>query len=270
MPFVNPEDIAQGKLRCLFYGPTGVGKTHLCATALNVPELCPILFVDTDGGLPTIRDIAMRHKDKIKILRLEDALDDRRLQAAIFTNPGDRFKTVILDSLNEYYAFQMDMHLEAEGRAGQAPYRQDYGTLYSSMMGFIRDVKNKSKVHFIATASESYLEDGMTGALHISPGFVGKLSEQIPNLFHIVGYLTVEIVATQSGQLSSAEWTLQLLPYGKVKAKARLSREEVLASIKDPTMHKIFQLVQEGVASESKTEAVEKPKTTAKSKGDNK
>ena len=44
----QPEDLKTFKM--LLHGLSGTGKTSLAGTASKVEDLCPILFVDTEGG----------------------------------------------------------------------------------------------------------------------------------------------------------------------------------------------------------------------------
>src|SRR3990172_9664620 len=43
-------------LKMLFYGPPGVGKTVLAASAKDVVALSPVLLVDFEGGTRSIQD----------------------------------------------------------------------------------------------------------------------------------------------------------------------------------------------------------------------
>src|SRR4051812_41658125 len=42
-------------INMLLYGNSGVGKTRLSGSAVEVPELSPVLFVDIEGGLLTLQ-----------------------------------------------------------------------------------------------------------------------------------------------------------------------------------------------------------------------
>src|SRR6266702_3229729 len=46
---------SQDYWRGLIYGKVRSGKTYLSATACEVPEMCPILYLDIEGGFRTIK-----------------------------------------------------------------------------------------------------------------------------------------------------------------------------------------------------------------------
>lgn len=251
MPRVELEELTEYKIRCLFYGPSGAGKTYLCGTAVHVPELWPVLFVDTDGGASTLRRVVEEYyPERIQVWRLDSYQDDLAMKRAIFSERTP-FKTVVLDSLPAYYNWLMELHMEGQGkitfaREGFAIKRdqkflQDYGVLLDEVLGFLREIKTKAKVHFLATASEGILEDQKTGALRISPFAVGQLKGHLPGQFQIVGRLTTEVSATASGRLNAVERRLQLMPYRDIIAKARLVDQ--VPFLDDPTMEKILDLL---------------------------
>src|SRR6266540_3439351 len=41
-------------IACIF-GTTGAGKTHLLGTISEVPEMCPVLYINTGGGPRTLK-----------------------------------------------------------------------------------------------------------------------------------------------------------------------------------------------------------------------
>ena len=54
MPYkVTPEKVV-GRMKILIYGPQGVGKTYLAATAQDHPAMRDVLFLNVEGGLMTI------------------------------------------------------------------------------------------------------------------------------------------------------------------------------------------------------------------------
>lgn len=251
MPEIPVEMLEEYKIRCLFYGPSGSGKTYLCGTAVHVPELWPVLFVDTDGGSSTLLEVVRKyHPERIRVWRLDEHRDDLIMKKIIFGGESP-FKTVVIDSLTEYYNWLMDMHLEAEGKLKFAPEgfvnsRQsrslrDFGVVFESFLGFLREVKTSAKVHFLATAAEGLLHNDKTGELLVAPSAVGQLKDHLPGQFQLVGRLSVEVYASDSGRLDDVTHRMQLMPFRDRVAKARLVRQ--VPMLEDPTMEKVLNML---------------------------
>ncbi len=234
------EDIVESKLRCLFYGPTGSGKTYLCGHALDVEELRPIFFADIDGGWSTVKDALLEHWDEVHVQTLEGPEDVEPMLDALF-KPSD-FRTVILDGLTEYHAMIMSVVMKQSGRdPNQMPQLQDYGSASSMMLGFLRNVRKNAIVHLLTTAGQAMVKDEAIGTLHVSPDIVGKLSFRVPRFFHTVGHLTSDVRASKEGEISKEVRRLQVQPFSRVRAKDRSGK--LGAVLVEPTMRKIYDLV---------------------------
>lgn len=241
MPKLTLEDIDSGKLRCLFYGPVGTGKTTLCTSALLVPEMCPVLYMDVEGGIDSVKTVFKDHWDKVEVWSMVGEKDVRAMEVAMFS-PKTPFRTVVLDSLTEFHSILMDVALDDANRSGGTPQIQDYGTVSNRMLKFFRRVRKKKecKVHFLATASESFTEDQMSNALHTEPDIVGQLTQRVPRFFHIVGHLTARIVASKGGDIKKDVRSMQVQPFSRIRAKDRAPKGRLGAVVSDPTMQKLW------------------------------
>jgi hypothetical protein len=254
MPFLSLKELEQANMRLLVYGPIGSGKTYFCGSALDVPEMQPVLFVDVDGGLETIKDKLKAHYDPRLVLQLRDMADVRFMFEAMF-NPKTPYKTVILDGLTELHALLMSLHL---GNANRIPQIQDYGAVSDTILKFLRRVKgDELHTHFVCTCGELYTEDEVRGTLYINPDVVGKLATRAPRYFNIVAYLHSEISARRDGTARKIERAAQVAPYDHIRAKDRTPGAPFGLLLQEPTLRKIFDGVYKDVRFASVEGAVE-------------
>ena len=70
MPFelYNGQDNFK-KLKCLFYGPSGVGKTVLAGSIALMPDLGPVIGGDIEGGMTSL--VAAGYADGIDLTRID-------------------------------------------------------------------------------------------------------------------------------------------------------------------------------------------------------
>lgn len=264
MPVQSWEEIGNSLLRVMVYGPSGAGKTHLLATSVYLPELSPILYCDIDGSKETLQKIPPELRKNITVLKMLTQKDIAIMEAVLFGTRKNAFKTVVLDSLNEYWALLMKLHLEASGRSAQGrvnPSQPDYGTILNEMLAFVRRIRDEGKAHFLCAVSEAIEKDEITGGLERAPGMVGKLASQLPPLFQISGRVTMEVVTDLRGGMKEFHTRLQLLPFDRVAAKSRQVGELVPFLI-DPTMKEVYNLLhEEGVSAATKSELAEPAET---------
>ena len=95
----------------LLYGDPGVGKTHLCGTAMDHPETAPVLYLDVDGGVTTLRNVKIGRESCTQI---DDPNPEtpginqiyEKLFASITKDEQgnqrvEHYKTVVIDRLDE-------------------------------------------------------------------------------------------------------------------------------------------------------------------------
>jgi hypothetical protein len=107
------------RLVMLVYGPPGCGKTTFGASFNLDPRTGPALLVDMSGRPETVKYV----DPSLRVLRLEDVkeinqvysflnlgqADDHPLRKALDPplKPGEKFKTVVLDTFTEYQQYEM-------------------------------------------------------------------------------------------------------------------------------------------------------------------
>jgi phage nucleotide-binding protein len=191
---VKPPEESVRWLNVLLYGEPGAGKTWLAGSAEESDLTSPVLFLDVEGGIATIRhrkDIDVRTVRSMKELeaiynQLYHSIEDGRIY----------YKTIVVDSLSELTDVDMRyiMH-EAYGRNPDkvdkdVPSQREWGKARSHMRTIVRAFRDLP-CNVIFTAQVATLqEEGQPTKLF--PGFAGKLRTELPGFMDIVGYLYPE------------------------------------------------------------------------------
>jgi len=239
MPIMKLDDIVTTTLRFLVYGPPGAGKTYLMGSALDVPEMCPILWFECDSGLLSIKNRLQEHWDRIKILKLETRQDIEMIRSVVQARPA-KAKTLVIDSLTELHALVLSARLETQGRGGQTPQIQDYGSVSSFILDTLRALTRRDDMNLLVVCGERYQTDESTGALHIVPDATGQLCQRIPRYFHIVGYLTADVKSDSKGNVKTLSHVMRVQPYGRVYAKDRTPDSPFGTAVADPTIEMLY------------------------------
>jgi hypothetical protein len=138
-------------LKVLIYGDSGAGKTWLAGSAADVEAMRPVLFVDLESGVLSIRD-----RD-VDLLPVRSHADLQELSDLI-SNPSpedgedEPYRTVVIDSLTELYALNMEIQLRAEQRPNAVPELRDW----------LQCVSEGSRI-FMADGSEKPIESIVPG-----------------------------------------------------------------------------------------------------------
>ena len=225
LPIRAPGDSRQN-LKILLYGSSGVGKTVLAASAQDDPRTTPVLLIDFEGGTLSVSDKA------IDVVRITDFKQLDEIYA--FLSKNRHYKTVIIDSVTELQKLNMSAVL-AEKRA-EVPQIADWGKSALQMRKLIRYFRDLP-LHLIMTALPQESKDERDGTIAVKPALSGKLADEIPGLFDIVGYLGVTVA--KDSDTASRKLLVTATP--KFVAKDRSNR---LGSIvTDPTIPKLLDLI---------------------------
>jgi phage nucleotide-binding protein len=219
-------------LNIFIYGKPGVGKTYLAATAEDCEEMLPILLLDVDSGTLTIKDRSM---DVTKIMKFSDI--DRAL--TYLENNNNVYKTVILDTFSEIQrlslrAVMADVVRKKPDRDPDWPAQQDWGKSTEQLRNIVRRFRDLP-MHVIITCHEKE-EKEETGAVTVKPMLPGKLADEIPSFFDIVGRLYTK--TTKTGTDLTVTRLLRVQPDAKIIAKDRSDKLGV--ELEDPRISDIL------------------------------
>lgn len=261
---------AEQYLKILIYGPSGRGKTYFLGTALEVPELLPCLLIDTEGGLRTIRsavrrislkdigkDVNPNQFDTITPNTWNEFHSIHQALRKSLAGPNPPYKTVMIDSLSEMnFTNLMEavrFGIESDRRGSHDPIlpdQRDYGRSNMQMRITLRSFVDLP-CNLICTASsdEKVNADGTTS---IELDFAGQLTDRIPRLFDIVGFLSLRTDPKGSWRV------LSVGPRKNTFTKYR-GEKGMPSDIEHPTMKSLIEKIEEieGSPILSKLESIE-------------
>ncbi len=232
MPYIN----------ALFYGEPGVGKTLLSSTAEDHEDTSPVLHLDIEGGLVTVRRRkdyqAVRVRSIDEIIKIHDKIEDLTLKGEC------PWKTVVLDNISELQKLDMrTVMVEAKRTARDpdkvdldVPSQREWGKSGERMRRIIRAYRDLP-IHTIAVAWMGSDHDDATGIVSYYPLLPGKLRGEVPGYFDIVGRLTA--VSKNNG--AEIVRTLQVAGTNRVVAKDRTN--SLGGVVENPTIPLIWELI---------------------------
>jgi hypothetical protein len=205
LPIQRPE--SANKLNILIYGLTGSGKTHMLGTALDSPDMDPMLLIDLEGGTLTLRgrevDI-VRPRNWKEVLEIEQWL---RFE-------DTKYKSVGIDSLTEMQSklslgtIKGELDEEGEYRNMDAPSAtkiDQWGQTGDQMRKVIRMFKTlashvdpEKRRHVIFTALEKE-DKGI-----VMPDMQGALGAKVGGYVDVLGRLGVterEVEDEETGEV---------------------------------------------------------------------
>lgn len=188
-------------LNMMVYGDSGSGKTLLAGTAAYVQELCPILFIDVEGGTTTLSHF----KDSTDLDIIPDPEEERTLRwgdiQKIYNDlySGKHpYKTVVVDSLTEMQKLAMNTTLGSGAKmdidaTGNLPEFKDWHINTEQMRRMVRAFRDLP-INTIFTALADEQVDPRTAKsdnprIIKAPSFTKKLRLEMPAFFDLVFYL---------------------------------------------------------------------------------
>lgn len=181
-------------LNILVYGDPGVGKTYFGGTAEDHPDLAPMLAVNIEGGLTTLRHRKGLHTKTVRSMK-----ELENLYNTLYHSISDgkiKYKTLMLDSLTELADLDMrDIMKEAFSRNPDkvdkdVPSQREWGKSRAHIRTIVRAFRDLP-CHVIYTAHVG-TEQNEGQPMKYFPGFSGKLRTEVPGFMDIVGYMSVQ------------------------------------------------------------------------------
>ncbi|AZF88184.1 ATPase [Microcystis phage Me-ZS1] len=215
--FSTTDRVAFAGVKVLVYGPAGVGKTCLAATA-------PAPFIiSAESGLLSLRKVSVPYVEVTNVQELTEAYN-----WCVGSHEAKQFQTFCIDSISEI----AEVVLSNAKKQVKDP-RQAYGELIEKMMLTIRAFRDIQDRHVYMSAKMEPTKDELTGIVRYGPSMPGsKLGNQLPYLFDEVFRLFVN--KTPQNQEYRA---LQTRPDLQFEAK---DRSGSLDQLEPPDLNHIF------------------------------
>lgn len=231
-------------LNMLIYGPPGVGKTVLAASARDVAELAPVLLVDFEGGTRSILDRKgirfIRIKKWKELLELMKMLRDPVLQK--------QFKTIIIDPVNEMQKMIManviaEAVVKDQTHDREVPYQADWGRNAERTRKIIKIFRD-GPFNVIFTCLSKEQRDETDGSTTFKPALPGQLSDEIGAAIDIVGFLrTTSARSSDDPRKRQVVRRIAFQSTGKFTSKDRTWK--LGGYITNPSMRKIWDKIQQ-------------------------
>lgn len=198
----------------------------MCGTAQDHPLTSPVLIIDVEGGVTTLR----KRKD-IDVKRIKTIDQFVKVVNTLYESPG-YYKTVCLDSLTELQRLDMkecmqEAHDRNPNRNPDEPSQREWTINGNHVRNFVRALRDL-ECNTIITALSQSERDPSSNVLLISPSVPGKLRNEVPGFMDIVGFLRAEV---EGGEVVRR---LQIAKTERVIAKDRTGELEDL--IVNPTI----------------------------------
>lgn len=176
-----------GWVNLLVYGEPGVGKTRLAGSSVLVPEMCPVLLMDFEGGTLSLAG-DMRDVD---VIRPTTPQEIDNLYGNLYDNCP--YKTVVVDSLSELQKILMqgvmrEVVKKDSDRDPDVPGIREWGKNGAQVRAFVRAFRDlPCNTIFTALAEES--KDERSGINKVRPALPGKLKAEVAGYVDIVLYM---------------------------------------------------------------------------------
>ena len=215
------------------YGDAGVGKTHFISTAQDDERTSPLLIIDCEGGMATIRD-----RDDIDIRRATSREDLNTIHTDLFKQDEPYYKTVAIDTFSEFAKVNMTRIMQDAYNKNPAkvdldvPSPREWGIHLSHIRKILRAFRDLP-CHTIFTAHTNVKTEN--DVERITPNIQGQGVREVPGFVDIMGYYR---------SAPGGKRVMQFAKTARVDAKTRY--QELGESIEDPTIPLIFELLTKG------------------------
>jgi AAA domain len=224
-------------INLLVYGDPGVGKTRLAGSSVLVPDMCPVLLLDFEGGTLSL---AGDYRE-VDVVRLQSWERVDRLYGQLYDkNP---YKTIVIDSLSEVQKFSMAEIMTAvvkkdSERDPDIASLREWGKNSEQVRRLVRALRDlPCNTVFTALVSED--RDERTGTYKLKPLLPGKLKGEVAGYVDIVVYMYKKEV----GPAREREIKTLALTQGTERQVAKDRSGRLPELIESPTMETLYKYI---------------------------
>jgi len=216
-------------LNLLIYGEPGAGKTHFLGTAQDHKDTSPLLILDVDGGVSTLRkrpDI-----DVVQVRSFNELVEKYGELFNAVQNGGLPYKTIGIDSLSELAKVDIgDISKTFSQQNDKLDPDIPDMRAYAKSGNHIRRVVRRFRdlpCNVIFTCHTQTDRDNFNRLMY-RPQLAGKLQVDVPGFLDIVGWLRTEV---------TDEGVVRYLQTQKSETTIAKDRTNALDAVeKDPTV----------------------------------
>lgn len=226
-------------LNMMVYGEPGVGKTHLLGTAQDHKQTSPLLIVDIDGGISTLRK--RNDIDVVQVRSVKQLVAAYRDLFNAIPSDGKKFPygTIGIDTLSELQQLDLVEVMKEFSKVNDkidpdVPDQRGYGKSSTHMRQIVRAFRDLPCNTIFNCHSVSDRDNNMR--MIVYPKLVGKLRIDIPGFLDIVGYYRAE---------SDADGVTRYMQFQKTETTIAKDRTGAFESVEiDPTIPSLWDKLQ--------------------------
>ena len=244
----------------LIHSPPGHGKTVLLGSGLGDERIMPMILLDLEAGVMSI-------ESKITYVELDDldslaegelsldtiytvrirSWEDFQVIYEWLVDHAGRFKTIGLDSLSETNHLNLEAAVtyattKNPKHNGTVPELQDYGRSLTMMRKLIRAFRDLPATTLFTTHCKEE-RDPRSQQMQTRPNLTGKLTNELPGMLDIMGYLALDAIVDDNGEEVISR-VLVVAPTPTMMAKDRSEGGKLGKEIMNPTLPLIFDLLE--------------------------